>query len=133
MDAAEGTTRRRRRRATSPQGSPAARPAASAEPTGGVELTPDPEPSVGAAQPLQPPAVASSTPARRSRTQKRDPAERAMQDLIGGGRSQLGVSGALRGRDVNRPSEEDLAEAERTTTIVRRNWKPAPNSPADQR
>ncbi|MDT4981265.1 MAG: hypothetical protein QOG07_3144, partial [Pseudonocardiales bacterium] len=44
----------------------------------------------------------------------------------GGGRSQLGVSGALRGRDVNRPTEDDIAEAERDVVIVRRNWKPAP-------
>jgi hypothetical protein len=47
-----------------------------------------------------------------------------MRDLVGSGHSQLGVDGALRGRDVNRPTAEDLAEAERTVTIVRRNWKP---------
>jgi hypothetical protein len=34
------------------------------------------------------------------------------------------VSGALRGRDVNRPTEDDLAAAERDLTIVRRNWTP---------
>jgi hypothetical protein len=34
------------------------------------------------------------------------------------------VSGALRARDVNRPTDEDLAEAEQELTIVRRNWKP---------
>jgi hypothetical protein len=55
---------------------------------------------------------------------KRDSGERGLRDLIGAGSSQLGVSGALRGRDVNRPTEEDLAEAERDTIIVRRNWKP---------
>jgi hypothetical protein len=54
----------------------------------------------------------------------RDPAERGMRDLIGAGRSQVGVGGAMRARDVNRPSAEDLAEAERTVTIVRRHWKP---------
>jgi len=48
-----------------------------------------------------------------------------LSDLVGGGASSLGVSGALRGRDVNRPTEEDLAEAERDIVIVRRNWKPA--------
>jgi hypothetical protein len=51
-----------------------------------------------------------------------------MRDLLGSGRSQLGVSGALRGRDVNRPSDEDLADAERDTVIVRRNWVPADGS-----
>ena len=54
----------------------------------------------------------------------RDPAERGMRDLVGAGHSQVGVDGALRARDVNRPSAEDLAEAERTVTIVRRHWKP---------
>jgi hypothetical protein len=47
-----------------------------------------------------------------------------MRDLVGAGHSQLGVSGALRGRDVNRPTAEDLAEAERDVVIVRRHWKP---------
>jgi len=47
-----------------------------------------------------------------------------MHDLVGGGTSHLGVSGALRGRDVNRPTDADLAEAERDIVIVRRNWKP---------
>jgi hypothetical protein len=51
-------------------------------------------------------------------------AERGLRNLVGGGSSQLGVSGALRGRDVNRPTDEDLAEAERDVVIVRRNWKP---------
>lgn len=49
-----------------------------------------------------------------------------MHDLVGGGHSQLGVSGALRGRDLNRPTEQDLADAERDVEIVRRHWKPAP-------
>lgn len=47
-----------------------------------------------------------------------------MRDLVGAGPSQLGVSAALRGRDVNRPSTENLAEAERNVVIVRRNWRP---------
>lgn len=54
----------------------------------------------------------------------RDPAERGMRDIVGAGHSQVGVDGALRARDVNRPSAEDLAEAERTVTVVRRHWKP---------
>lgn len=51
-------------------------------------------------------------------------AERGLRDLIGAGPSQLGVTGALRGRDVNRPTEDDLARAEERVVIVRRNWKP---------
>jgi hypothetical protein len=49
---------------------------------------------------------------------------RGLRNLVGAGPSQLGVSGALRGRDVNRPTEADLAEAERDVVIVRRHWKP---------
>jgi hypothetical protein len=47
-----------------------------------------------------------------------------LRDLVGAGRSQVGVSGALRARDVNRPTEADLAAAEQDVVIVRRNWKP---------
>jgi hypothetical protein len=47
-----------------------------------------------------------------------------LRDIVGAGRSQLGVSGALRGRDVDRPTEADLAEAEETLVIVRRHWSP---------
>ena len=53
-----------------------------------------------------------------------DSGERGLRNLVGAGPSQLGVSGALRGRDVNRPTDEDLAVAEREIQIVRRNWKP---------
>ncbi len=75
-----------------------------------------------------PPAAPTEQPApklRRPQRASREPGERGLHDLIGGGTSQLGVSGALRGRDVNRPTEQDLAEAERDVVIVRRNWKPA--------
>lgn len=73
------------------------------------------------------PAAKSPQPTpkrRRSQRQARDSGERGMPDLVGGGESQLGVSGALRGRDVNRPTEQDLSDAERDVVIVRRNWKP---------
>jgi hypothetical protein len=43
---------------------------------------------------------------------------------VGAGPSQLGESRALRGRDVNRPTAEELAEAERDLVIARRNWQP---------
>jgi hypothetical protein len=57
----------------------------------------------------------------------RDTGEHGLRDLVGAGRSQLGLSGALRGRDVDRPTEEDLTEAERDVVLVRRNWVPAPD------
>jgi hypothetical protein len=47
-----------------------------------------------------------------------------LRELVGNTPSQLGPSGALRGRDVNRPTDEDLAEAERDLVIVRRHWTP---------
>jgi len=52
--------------------------------------------------------------------------ERGLGDIAGAGPSQLGVSQAARARDVNRPSDEDLAAAERDVVIVRRNWTPPP-------
>jgi hypothetical protein len=58
-----------------------------------------------------------------SRRAVRD-AERGWRDLVGGGSSQLGVSGALRARDVARPDPAELAEAERTVQVVRRQWRP---------
>jgi hypothetical protein len=100
--------RRRRRRATSGQGAPAPE-AAPAAPLAQVE------------EPRQ-------RPAKKARVQ-RDPAERGLRDLVGAGKSQLGVSGALRGRDVNRPTEQDLAEAEQNVVIVRRHWQPPADGP----
>lgn len=75
-------------------------------------------------------AAASGSPATpgttgRQRRPREGGSERGLRDLVGAGRSQLGVSGALRARDVNRPTEADLAEAERDVVIVRRHWKPA--------
>ncbi|MEP7177953.1 MAG: hypothetical protein ABI775_02580 [Pseudonocardiales bacterium] len=108
----DGAHARRRRRGTSRQGPPPppAAPAAAAVDQA-VEAKAHPAP-----------------PARRQRPprQSGEPSERGLADLVGAGRSQLGVSAALRGRDVNRPTAEDIAEAERDIAIVRRNWKPAP-------
>jgi hypothetical protein len=67
----------------------------------------------------------------RPRVASVDPAERGLRDLVGAGRSQLGVNGALRGRDVNRPTEADLADAEANLVIVRRHWQPADKRPSD--
>jgi hypothetical protein len=99
-----GAHARRRRRGSSRQGPP---PAAAV-------VAPPVE--------AEPPAPKRQRPPR----QPRDSGERGLADLVGGGRSQLGVSGALRGRDVNRPTDDDLAEAERDIVIVHRNWKPTP-------
>jgi hypothetical protein len=93
--AADEGRRRTRRRAGAPQGPPRPRPASEDAP--------------------HPP---------RSEHRREHHPERGLRDLVGAGRSQLGVSGALRGRDVNRPTDEELAEAEREVVIVRRHWKP---------
>jgi len=98
-EAGSASRRRRRRRASRPAGPPTAAAAA------------------------VPPAQEKRAP-KDDRSPKEDRSPRGLRDLVGSGHSQLGVSGALRGRDVNRPSEADLAEAEATLKIVRRNWKP---------
>jgi hypothetical protein len=68
---------------------------------------------------------------RRARQQSSEPSartiretERGWRDLAGSGASQLGVSGALRARDVARPGPDELAEAERSVQLVRRQWQP---------
>jgi len=74
-------------------------------------------------------AGSAAPPAGRRRRKHRDGSEqgdRGLRDLVGAGSSQLGVEGALRGRDVNRPTDDDLAAAERDIVIVRRNWSPPP-------
>jgi hypothetical protein len=50
--------------------------------------------------------------------------ERGLRGLVGSGSSQVGVGAALRARDAARPTDTHLAEAERSLTIVRRNWSP---------
>jgi hypothetical protein len=47
-----------------------------------------------------------------------------LRELVGAGPSQLGLGRALRGRDADQPTDEELAEAERELVIVRRNWTP---------
>jgi hypothetical protein len=115
--------RRRRRRATAPQGPP---PEVAAAPE------PAPEPAASGPAATASPPDGTGKRADKPRTPKRTPrdgaTERGLRDLVGAGRSQVGVSGALRARDVNRPTEQDLAEAEAELVIVRRNWKPRPDA-----
>ncbi|HZG94570.1 MAG TPA: hypothetical protein VEZ46_07645 [Mycobacteriales bacterium] len=46
--------------------------------------------------------------------------------LVGSGPSIVGTSGAMRARDVARPTAEDLARAERTVVVRRRLPEPDP-------
>jgi hypothetical protein len=110
--------RRRRRRATSPQGAPQAAQSVEPQSVEPQSVEPPPTPAAPGATPPPP------SPATRKRRPPRDGTERGLRDLVGAGRSQVGVSGALRARDVNRPTDDDMAEAEREIVIVRRNWKP---------
>lgn len=60
---------------------------------------------------------------------KRPPRERAggMAGLTGGGPSIVGVSGAMRARDVSRVKPEHEAAAERSVVVRRR--PPDPDAP----
>lgn len=73
-----------------------------------------------------PDAVSASEPARAKPLRPADH-DRALADLVGAGRSQVGVSGAMRARDVDRPTEDDLAWAEANVILVRRHWTPPAN------
>ncbi len=50
--------------------------------------------------------------------------ERGVRALIAGGPSQVSRIATMRTRDINRPTDEELAAAEAEVEIVRRNWKP---------
>lgn len=55
--------------------------------------------------------------------------ERGLRGLVGGGSSQVSVGAALRARDAARPTDDDLAAAERDLVIVRRGWVPREDLP----
>jgi hypothetical protein len=59
----------------------------------------------------------------RSDQPNRDP-ERNWRDLAGSSPSQVGVDGALRAREVARPTDQDRLEAEREVVVIKRNWQP---------
>ncbi|MEV0895711.1 hypothetical protein [Actinoplanes sp. NPDC049802] len=56
-------------------------------------------------------------------------ADRGLRGLVGSGSSQVSVGAALRARDASRPTDEDLAEADKSLPIVRRNWLPREELP----
>jgi hypothetical protein len=130
----------RSRRRTRGRGRPGSRPAPSTEPaTTTTELVVPaaiddvgsvPEPGAGESA-ESPTERRGRIPGRRrrpagenqDRSARDTSADRGLREIVGAGPSQLGVSGALRGRDVNRPTAEDLAAAERDVVIVRRHWR----------
>jgi hypothetical protein len=70
------------------------------------------------------PTEPTAAPAPGVKRRRGDPSERGLRDLVGAGPSQLGPTRAMRARDLNRPTEADLAAAEQDLVIVRRRWKP---------
>ncbi len=56
------------------------------------------------------------------------PTSRGVQGLVGAGPSQVGISGAMRARDVSRPSATEVADAERN--VVLRRQSPPATAPA---
>lgn len=72
------------------------------------------------------PAGDNVTPERTGDDQQ---TERGLRGLVGGGSSQVSVGAALRARDAARPTDDDLAAAERDLVIVRRGWVPREDLP----
>jgi hypothetical protein len=66
----------------------------------------------------------TTVPAPGPKRRRGDPSERGLRDIVGAGPSQLPPTRAMRARDLNRPSDAELAAAEQDLVIVRRHWKP---------
>ena len=128
--------RRERRRSGIPAGAPAPEPAPApapalpeAPPGNRPEAPAGPPAEAPGGQPAEttagPPAgTTAGAPAeakRKPRTRRTD-AERGLRGIVGAGPSQVGVLGAMRARDAARPTEEDLAAAERDMVIIRRHY-----------
>ncbi|MFL6129488.1 MAG: hypothetical protein ACJ73E_10535 [Mycobacteriales bacterium] len=60
---------------------------------------------------------------------RRSDLERGLRGIVGSGPSQVGLLGAMRARDAARPTEEDMAAAERDLAIVRRYYVPPDPDP----
>jgi hypothetical protein len=147
MTEPDGKPHRRRRRPHRPAGPESlAAGTGSADVRGGVE--PPPAKADAAAQPHQQADPAGGSPegkqgrghggnaepakGRRDgepgRAHGRD-ADRGWRELAGSSPSQVGLSGAMRARDVARPTPADLAAAERSVTVIRRHWQPPESTP----
>lgn len=72
-------------------------------------------------------------PVPETRVAEEAPNERGLRGLVGSGASQVRVTAAMRARDAARPTEEDLAAAERDLVIVRRGWVPREELPRPPR
>jgi len=133
----------RRRRRLRPSSSGSAAPA----PPPVADETAEPAAGAGVTEPIADPVPEEATPTPVERLVRpprngggsRRPApgpggddrelERGLRGLVGSGSSQVSVGAALRARDAARPTEQDLADADRNLTIVRRNWMPREELP----
>lgn len=50
--------------------------------------------------------------------------ERGVRALIASGPSQISRIATMRARDINRPTDEEIAAAEADVEVIHRNWKP---------
>src|SRR5689334_11270437 len=125
---AEPERRRRRLRPSSAAPMPTA-PAQNppAQQPQDAPVSPAPETAGGAAPAPEP----ARRPARTGRGDDRE-VERGLRGLVGSGSSQVSVGAALRARDAARPTDEQLADADRNLTIVRRNWVPREELPRNR-
>lgn len=149
-----GEPERRRRRLRPPSSGASAAPAVGDETAGpatpAIVTVPIADPEDTVRRPVEPAApateqrpVAADRPGRPARPgyggrRPSGPAgddrevERGLRGLVGSGSSQVSVTAALRARDAARPSEQDLADADRDLTIVRRNWVPREDLPRNR-
>ncbi|WP_433387053.1 hypothetical protein [Micromonospora sp. KLBMP9576] len=103
-----GDVERRRRRLRHPSGE------------AGATETPN-APATGTPDAPVPPRVRRSGPGEEG--------DRGLRGLVGPGSSQVNVTAAMRARDAARPTDDDLAEAEKRVVVVRRNWTPREDLP----
>jgi hypothetical protein len=76
--------------------------------------------SAPANSPAKAPVKAAGRRGRPGARGRDDGGDGPWTDLTGSGPSKVGLSAALRARDVDRPTAQDMAEAERSVVIVRR-------------
>lgn len=90
----------------------------------------DPEPETEpAGQPAEQPVYAAPHHPLGNHDNEDMVTERGLRGLVGGGASQVSVAAALRARDAARPTDADLAAADRDLVIVRRGWVPREELP----
>ncbi|HEV2888019.1 MAG TPA: hypothetical protein VGX49_13980 [Jatrophihabitans sp.] len=117
MTSAQDRPRRRRRRARQSAAEPGGQPGATADGQGARTGS---EPKPAERRSGDPGTGRRDDPGRGH---GRD-SERGWRELAGSSPSQVGLGGAMRARDVARPTPAELAAAERSVVLIRRQWQP---------